>query len=245
MGEAEDPLAAVLWLLHRVSLLQGVDHSEVADALARIVAVCEGQVGDGWKADPDGIVLERVVQWLLDPLSRNDWKCVADRAAAWLRSLTDGASLSGAWARDADNERGHMLGRTGAVMSEWRGLHNPERHEAFTVGGANPCVSCNILCDSEYPCRCCLQAEVERLTGNWEDAILRGKDLIRQVIDLEAKAKRLTVKIEQVKQAAAESLADRDRRIAAALALLQPDAGGWCDCLAHRIGRALRGESDE
>ena len=95
MGEAEDPLAAVLWLLHRVSLLQGVDHSEVADALARIVAVAEGQVGDGWKADPGRVPHGHWgIAWLLAPLSHEppDWVVVADRAAAWLRSLLDSAS---------------------------------------------------------------------------------------------------------------------------------------------------------
>lgn len=57
--------------------------------LARIVAVAEAQVGDGWQADP-----ERVhpgfwgVAWLLVPLSHEppDWAVVSDRAAAWLRA---------------------------------------------------------------------------------------------------------------------------------------------------------------
>ena len=65
------------------------------DGLARIVAVCEREVGDGWQADP-----ERVhsgfwgVAWLLVPLSHEppDWAVVGDRAAAWLRSLTDGGA---------------------------------------------------------------------------------------------------------------------------------------------------------
>ena len=59
------------------------------DGLARIVAVCEREVGDGWQADP-----ERVhsgfwgVAWLLVPLSHEppDWAVVGDRAAAWLRA---------------------------------------------------------------------------------------------------------------------------------------------------------------
>lgn len=62
------------------------------DGLARIVAVCEREVGDGWQADP-----ERVhpgfwgVAWLLVPLSHEppDWAVVGDRSAAWLRSLKD------------------------------------------------------------------------------------------------------------------------------------------------------------
>ncbi len=56
--------------------------------------------------------------------------------------------------------------------------------------------------------------------------------LIARAEAAEAEVERLTAEV-----------AERDQRIAAALALLQPDAGGWCDCLAHRIGRALRGES--
>ena len=67
--------------------------------LARIVAICEAQVGDGWQADP-----ERVwrgfwgVAWLLVPLSHEppDWTVVGHRSAAWLRSLTDGGA---AWLR--------------------------------------------------------------------------------------------------------------------------------------------------
>ena len=64
--------------------------------LARIVAIAEAQVGDGWRqADP-----ERVhpgfwgVAWLLVPLSHEppDWAVVGNRAAAWLRSLTDGGA---------------------------------------------------------------------------------------------------------------------------------------------------------
>ena len=63
--------------------------------LARIIAICEQEVGDGWQADP-----ERVhpgfwgVAWLLVPLSHEppDWAVVGDRAAAWLRSLTDGGA---------------------------------------------------------------------------------------------------------------------------------------------------------
>ena len=63
--------------------------------LARIIAICEQEVGDGWQADP-----ERVhpgfwgVAWLLVPLSHEppDWAVVGHRSAAWLRSLTDGGA---------------------------------------------------------------------------------------------------------------------------------------------------------
>ena len=68
---------------------------DVAHNLARTVALCEAQVGDGWRADP-----ERVhpgfwgVAWLLVPLFHEppDWAVVGHRSAAWLRSLTDGGA---------------------------------------------------------------------------------------------------------------------------------------------------------
>ena len=86
------PIGAVLYHLSHVA-----NPSEYGAAfeLANIVAVCEAQVGNGWQADP-----ERVhpgfwgVAWLLVPLSHEppDWAVVGDRAAAWLRSLTDGGA---------------------------------------------------------------------------------------------------------------------------------------------------------
>lgn len=85
-------LGAVLYHLSHVA---NPDHYNVAEELANIVVVCEAQVGDGWRADP-----ERVhpgfwgVAWLLVPLSHEppDWAVVGNRAAAWLRSLTDGGA---------------------------------------------------------------------------------------------------------------------------------------------------------
>ena len=70
--------------------------------LARIVAIAEAQVGDGWEADPDSTAYGCAEQdvydafILLDPLANLTgslcWKRVGDRAAAWLRSLTDGGA---------------------------------------------------------------------------------------------------------------------------------------------------------
>ena len=85
----EEPLVTVLRSLACVA-----DDSKVTDALARIVAVCEGQVGDGWKAYPGRVPHGHWgIAWLLTPLSHEppNWPVVADRSAAWLRSLTDGA----------------------------------------------------------------------------------------------------------------------------------------------------------
>ena len=66
--------------------------------LARIVAVAEAQVGDGWQADPDDWPDswdDPVDVWsLLDALcdTEDKWQSIGDRAAAWLRSLTDGGA---------------------------------------------------------------------------------------------------------------------------------------------------------
>lgn len=70
--------------------------------LARIVAICEKRVDDGWQADPDSTAYGCAEQdvydvfILLDPLANLTgslcWKRVGDRAAAWLRSLTDGGA---------------------------------------------------------------------------------------------------------------------------------------------------------
>lgn len=53
-------------------------------------------------------------------------------------------------------------------MSEWRGLHNHERHSRFEVGGGVTCERCwagdyRAVCYPDQPCRCCLAAEVEAL----------------------------------------------------------------------------------
>ena len=93
----EDPLVTVLRSLACVA-----DDSKVTDVnLARIVAVAEGQVGDGWKADPydagrpkggvyDAEYLIYALAWTTPGDGR--WRVLGDRAAAWLLSLLDGAS---------------------------------------------------------------------------------------------------------------------------------------------------------
>ena len=86
------PIGAVLYHLSHVA---NPSEYDAAFELANIVAVCEKRVDDGWQADPN-----RVhpgfwgVAWLLVPLSHEppDWAVVSDRAAAWLRSLTDGGA---------------------------------------------------------------------------------------------------------------------------------------------------------
>ena len=85
-----DPLADVLSAL---SVLAAGD--DVAVSLAHVVAICEAQVGDGWQADPELVHPGHWgIAWLLVPLSHEppDWTVVGHRAAAWLRSLTDGGA---------------------------------------------------------------------------------------------------------------------------------------------------------
>ena len=53
-------------------------------------------------------------------------------------------------------------------MSEWQGLHNPERHITTTSGKRAMCANEGMhnhdtWCDPENLCYCCLAAEVERL----------------------------------------------------------------------------------
>ena len=91
LGTYVYPLAAVL---RDVAYLAGGGLYE-RNVLAHTVAVAEGQVGDGWKADPGRVPHGHWgIAWLLAPLSHEppNWPVVADRSAAWLRSLTDGAS---------------------------------------------------------------------------------------------------------------------------------------------------------
>ena len=66
--------------------------------LARIVAIAEAQVGDGWQADPDEWWGDTVtMHGLLERLACleyefADWQGLGHAAAAWLRSLTDGGA---------------------------------------------------------------------------------------------------------------------------------------------------------
>ena len=71
---------------------------DVAHNLARTVALCEAQVGDGWQADPDEWWGDTVtMHGLLERLACleyefADWQGLGHAAAAWLRSLTDGGA---------------------------------------------------------------------------------------------------------------------------------------------------------
>ncbi len=102
-------------------------------------------------------------------------------------------------------------------MSErWMGLHNHERHAPTSVTDMAWCNVCDGPCYSPEACRCCLAAEVESL---------RAGGAVAQA----AAGKRIA-------ELTAE-LADRDRRIEAALA--------FCDqhfsAATQAVGHILRG----
>lgn len=89
------PLAAVMALF-----------AEIADEvhplelnLSRVIAVCEREVGGGWQADPSIIVCTKSsgvcdISCLLDGFNKDfdddyKWKAVSERAASWLRHVTE------------------------------------------------------------------------------------------------------------------------------------------------------------
>ena len=87
------PIGAVLYHLSHVA---NPSEYDAAFELANIIAVCEKRwVDDGWQADPDRVPVGHWgISWLLVPLSQETpaWHVLGDRAAAWLRSLTDGGA---------------------------------------------------------------------------------------------------------------------------------------------------------
>jgi len=61
------------------------------------------------------------------------------------------------------------------MSEQWQGLHNPNQHKRYK--DECRCVGCGDYewCASEYPCRCCLAAEVETLR--------KERDALREVAD--------------------------------------------------------------
>lgn len=95
ISDCRTPLAIVLDCLSRLA------HDEplyAKGALARIVVICEAQVGDGWQADPAAWPMTPNLTTLLVYLTdRNGygeprWHDLGNAASAWLRSLTDGGA---------------------------------------------------------------------------------------------------------------------------------------------------------
>jgi hypothetical protein len=86
------PLAAVLYDLHCLDVFPRAKKS-----LARIIAVAEREVGDGWQVDPDRTYRDGEMNalWLNDALGlwnksgNARWKVLGCRAADWLRDLTE------------------------------------------------------------------------------------------------------------------------------------------------------------
>ena len=86
----EDPLVVVLRSLSNIANPQ----KGTTANLARIIAVCEAQVGDGWQADPDAVRFTSDsdvtfnVGFLIDAMGYTQrWRLLGNRAAAWLRDL--------------------------------------------------------------------------------------------------------------------------------------------------------------
>lgn len=82
-----DPLVVVLESLANVANPRKVTEAN----LARIVAICEAQVGDGWQADPDDLTANSL-PFLIACVADGNWKGLATSSATWLRSLTDGGA---------------------------------------------------------------------------------------------------------------------------------------------------------
>ena len=85
-----DPLGDVLMHLSALSAPKADDATREWH-LAHIVAVCEAQVGDGWKADPDDLTANSL-PFLIACVADGNWKGLATSSATWLRSLTDGGA---------------------------------------------------------------------------------------------------------------------------------------------------------
>ena len=92
----QEPLASTLYHLH---LAAAYERAEPHEHLANVIAICEAQVGDGWRADPDRANFgndPKTVMWLLDSLVRYfepaNYRNTGNRAAYWLRDLCDGGA---------------------------------------------------------------------------------------------------------------------------------------------------------
>ena len=96
----DDP-RALAWTLE--NLAQVALEEEVPRTLARIVAICEAKVGDGWHAEPHRYdEATPLSAWGLlfafrsgggeKRPTRSDWEALAEHAAAWLRDITEATS---------------------------------------------------------------------------------------------------------------------------------------------------------
>ena len=97
--DASNPLGEVL--LRLSDLTTTSNDARGLDDLARIVAICEAQVGDGWQANPDRYMADRhsvellafsLAEWHSGQGLYVNWKLLGGRASSWLKSLTEDAS---------------------------------------------------------------------------------------------------------------------------------------------------------
>jgi hypothetical protein len=125
-------------------------------------------------------------------------------------------------------------------MSEWMGLHNPERH-ITTISGKR--AMCNwegqhnhdTWCDPTDPCYCCLAAEVE---------VLRAQVSVLEVC-AESEATRGNEYEAQVKRVRKEVNGDQPiPRASDDLDNVAAYCAGYVDAF-RRVRRALDGDSDE
>lgn len=68
-------------------------------------------------------------------------------------------------------------------MSDWRGLHNPERHRV-AEDGVTECDTCGLVeCHPNYLCNCCIASEIETLREERDQArvqVQRVRELCEQ-----------------------------------------------------------------
>lgn len=93
-GES-NPLGHALLMLSDLTSYAHDDRARTC--LARIVAICEAKVGDGWQADPDLVTHDDEVSCNIECLIyalgfTERWRVLGNRSAAWLRDLTEATS---------------------------------------------------------------------------------------------------------------------------------------------------------
>ena len=89
-GES-NPLGHALLMLSDLTSYAHDDRARTC--LARIVAVCEAQVGDGWQAEPTPpCELGDLLFVLADADGNVMWRQIGEAAAAWLRDITEATS---------------------------------------------------------------------------------------------------------------------------------------------------------
>ena len=81
-------------------------------------------------------------------------------------------------------------------MNDWRGLQRPESHIQYNSYSLR-CEYCACPCARDLMCRCCGQAEVERLRGHYNTAMERIHDLLNEKAESERCIKNALSALEQ------------------------------------------------